>query len=203
MDRLGFRPVDCLRPGRSGRRFRSRLLRTDGARPLRLLPRVRCAGLFGTVSRPGAGLLRVPAFVLRERVGRVLPGEGPLEGFLVPGGFRRAEQLSLHGRRLADDTGRLRGGPADASGRWCRALRTRAARRACGGPAAAPADTGADERDLAAPMALERGRPRSVNRLRQNIGTKGRTGSRTSPHRTDISPRDLPGGRDIFCPVSG
>ena len=87
MDLLGFRLAGPSRPDGSGGWLRVKLRLGRDLRQLR--PgglHVRCAGLRSPVLWLAARLLRGAAFALRQRLGRLLRGEGPVEGLLPPVG---------------------------------------------------------------------------------------------------------------------
>jgi len=104
-DLLGLRRPGRGRPEQTGGRFRLRLRLGQVVHQLRAVLHVRRPGLRSPVFRLAAGLLPRPAFTLRQRLGRLLRGEGPVEGLLVPAGHRRKSLVRIDARGLPADAG--------------------------------------------------------------------------------------------------
>ncbi len=149
-----------------------------------------------------AGLLRVPAVGLRQRLGHLLLREGPLDAFLAPVRYRGLP-ASDGARGLSVDADvRSTGRTAVAGGSRRRRPRGRTRQEFFAAVAATTrreddparplpvaAMTGRLARIIHKPLWTIRTRPR-------NIGTNERIGSRSPAESADITCRDLPGGRD-------
>ncbi len=163
-----------------------------------------CPGLCMAILRLGVRWRLVPVVAVRQLLGRLRPRAGAADGLLESGGQRR--QRRPVGLRLFElrpvDADNVPTDPVGPTARSRRIGPVGRARRSDAASADAAASAGArDYLAVAKALAAVDGPPAAV--LRRNIGTNGRIVSRNRVNYADKCNRDLPGGRDTRCPVSG